>query len=67
MRHRGRESGNAALRPMEKRHHPLLIRGLRITRNFTSLLLAKQGAKVMIADYVPEGALKTVAMTFVIG
>jgi NAD(P)-dependent dehydrogenase (short-subunit alcohol dehydrogenase family) len=28
----------------------------------TSLLLAKQGAKVMIADYVPEGALKTVAM-----
>jgi len=28
----------------------------------TSLLLAKQGTKVMIADYVPEGALKTVAM-----
>src|SRR5713226_21693 len=28
----------------------------------TSLLLAKQGAKVMIADYVPEGALKTVGM-----
>jgi NAD(P)-dependent dehydrogenase (short-subunit alcohol dehydrogenase family) len=28
----------------------------------TSLLLAKQGAKVMIADYVPEGAQKTVAM-----
>jgi NAD(P)-dependent dehydrogenase (short-subunit alcohol dehydrogenase family) len=28
----------------------------------TALLLAKQGAKVMIADYVPEGALKTVAM-----
>ena len=28
----------------------------------TSLLIAKQGAKVMIADYVPEGALKTVAM-----
>ena len=28
----------------------------------TSLLLAGQGAKVMIADYVPEGALKTVSM-----
>jgi NAD(P)-dependent dehydrogenase (short-subunit alcohol dehydrogenase family) len=28
----------------------------------TSLLIAKQGAKVMIADYVPEGAEKTVAM-----
>jgi NAD(P)-dependent dehydrogenase (short-subunit alcohol dehydrogenase family) len=28
----------------------------------TSLLIAKQGAKVMIADYVPEGAQKTVAM-----
>lgn len=28
----------------------------------TSLLLAKQGAKVMIADYVPEGAQKTVSM-----
>jgi len=28
----------------------------------TSLLLAKQGAKVMIADYVPEGAQKTVTM-----
>jgi NAD(P)-dependent dehydrogenase (short-subunit alcohol dehydrogenase family) len=28
----------------------------------TSLLLAKQGAKVMIADYAPEGAEKTVAM-----
>jgi NAD(P)-dependent dehydrogenase (short-subunit alcohol dehydrogenase family) len=28
----------------------------------TSLLIAKQGAKVMIADYVPESALKTVAM-----
>ena len=28
----------------------------------TSLLLAKQGAKVMIADYVPEGAVKTVSM-----
>lgn len=28
----------------------------------TSLLLAKQGARVMIADYVPEGAQKTVAM-----
>ena len=28
----------------------------------TAVLLAKQGAKVMIADYVPEGALKTVAM-----
>src|SRR5271155_4288951 len=28
----------------------------------TSLLIAKQGAKVMIADYVPAGAEKTVAM-----
>ncbi|HZP46018.1 MAG TPA: glucose 1-dehydrogenase [Candidatus Binataceae bacterium] len=28
----------------------------------TSLLLAKQGAKVMIADYVPDSAVKTVAM-----
>ena len=28
----------------------------------TSLLLAKQGAKVMIADYVLEGAEKSVAM-----
>src|ERR1700677_724372 len=28
----------------------------------TSLLLAAQGAKIMIADYVPEGAEKTVAM-----
>lgn len=28
----------------------------------TSLLLAKEGAKVMIADYVPEGAEKTVKM-----
>src|ERR1700687_3324393 len=28
----------------------------------TSLLLAKQGAKVMIADYVPDGATKTVSM-----
>lgn len=28
----------------------------------TSLLIAKQGAKVMIADYVPEGAQRTVAM-----
>jgi NAD(P)-dependent dehydrogenase (short-subunit alcohol dehydrogenase family) len=28
----------------------------------TSLLLARQGAKVMIADYVPDSALKTVAM-----
>jgi NAD(P)-dependent dehydrogenase (short-subunit alcohol dehydrogenase family) len=28
----------------------------------TSLLIAKQGGKVMIADYVPEGAQKTVAM-----
>ena len=28
----------------------------------TSLLLAKQGAKVMIADYAVEGAEKTVAM-----
>jgi NAD(P)-dependent dehydrogenase (short-subunit alcohol dehydrogenase family) len=28
----------------------------------TSLLIAKQDAKVMIADYVPAGAEKTVAM-----
>jgi NAD(P)-dependent dehydrogenase (short-subunit alcohol dehydrogenase family) len=28
----------------------------------TSLLIAKQGAKVMIADYVPESAQKTVTM-----
>ena len=28
----------------------------------TSILLAKQGAKVMIADYVPEGAERTVKM-----
>ncbi len=28
----------------------------------TSLLLAAQGARIMIADYVPEGAEKTVAM-----
>ena len=28
----------------------------------TSLLIAKQGAKLMIADYVPAGAEKTVAM-----
>jgi NAD(P)-dependent dehydrogenase (short-subunit alcohol dehydrogenase family) len=28
----------------------------------TSLILAKQGAKVMIADYVPEGAERTVKM-----
>ena len=28
----------------------------------TSLLIARQGAKVMIADYVPDSALKTVAM-----
>ena len=28
----------------------------------TSLLIAKQGAKVMIADYVPDSALKTVTM-----
>src|SRR5262249_4223644 len=28
----------------------------------TSLLLAKEGAKVMIADYVPEGAERTVKM-----
>jgi NAD(P)-dependent dehydrogenase (short-subunit alcohol dehydrogenase family) len=28
----------------------------------TSLLLAKQGARIMIADYVPEGAMKTVSM-----
>jgi NAD(P)-dependent dehydrogenase (short-subunit alcohol dehydrogenase family) len=28
----------------------------------TSLRLAKEGAKIMIADYVPEGAEKTVAM-----
>jgi NAD(P)-dependent dehydrogenase (short-subunit alcohol dehydrogenase family) len=28
----------------------------------TSLLLGAQGAKIMIADYVPEGAEKTVAM-----
>ena len=28
----------------------------------TSLRLARQGAKVMIADYVPEGAEKTVKM-----
>ena len=28
----------------------------------TSLLLAKEGAKVMIADYVPDGAEKTVKM-----
>lgn len=27
----------------------------------TSLLLAKHGAKVMVADYIPEGAMKTVA------
>src|ERR1700728_3552734 len=31
-------------------------------RPATSLLLAAQGAKIMIADYVPEGAEKTVAM-----
>jgi NAD(P)-dependent dehydrogenase (short-subunit alcohol dehydrogenase family) len=28
----------------------------------TSLLLAKQGAKIMIADYVPDSAVKTVSM-----
>jgi NAD(P)-dependent dehydrogenase (short-subunit alcohol dehydrogenase family) len=28
----------------------------------TSLLLARQGAKIMIADYVPDGAMKTVSM-----
>ena len=28
----------------------------------TSILLAKAGAKVMIADYVPEGAERTVKM-----
>ena len=28
----------------------------------TSILLAKQGAKLMIADYVPEGAERTVKM-----
>ena len=28
----------------------------------TSLLLAKQGAKIMIADYVPDSAAKTVSM-----
>src|SRR5438309_10137484 len=28
----------------------------------TSILLAKEGAKVMIADYVPEGAERTVKM-----
>src|SRR5215469_5214024 len=28
----------------------------------TALRVAREGAKVMIADYVPEGALKTVAM-----
>src|SRR6516165_11045561 len=28
----------------------------------TSLLIARQGGKVMIADYVPEGAQKTVTM-----
>src|SRR6202050_3306078 len=28
----------------------------------TALLIAKQGAKVMIADYVPDGAMKTVSM-----
>jgi NAD(P)-dependent dehydrogenase (short-subunit alcohol dehydrogenase family) len=28
----------------------------------TSLLIAKQGGKVMIGDYLPEGAEKTVAM-----
>jgi NAD(P)-dependent dehydrogenase (short-subunit alcohol dehydrogenase family) len=26
----------------------------------TSLLLAKQGAKIMIADYVPDGAMKII-------
>src|SRR6202171_3863402 len=28
----------------------------------TSLLLAKQGAKIMIADYVADSAMKTVSM-----
>ena len=28
----------------------------------TALRVAREGARVMIADYVPEGALKTVAM-----
>ena len=28
----------------------------------TSLLLAKQGGKIMIADYVPDSAMKTVSM-----
>ena len=28
----------------------------------TSLRLSREGAKIMIADYVPEGAQKTVAM-----